>query len=72
MNNNKLKEFTQKIFDNMAGAMSAGLCYVGIGLGLGTCMGPMKTEKIVRDSGYSHFETLDIKSKVNLFYVAKV
>lgn len=41
------------------------------GLGLGTCMGPMKTEKLVRDAGYSHFEKLDIKSKVNLFYVAK-
>lgn len=41
------------------------------GLGLGTCMGPLKTEQLVRDAGYSHFETLDIKSKVNLFYVAK-
>ncbi len=42
------------------------------GPGLGTCMGPMKTEKLVRDAGYSHFEKLNIKSKVNLFYLAKL
>lgn len=34
MNKDTLKEFTQKIFDDMAGAMSADLCYVGIKTGL--------------------------------------
>lgn len=41
------------------------------GPGLGTCMGPEKTEKLVREAGFSHFEHLNIKSQVNLFYAAR-
>lgn len=38
------------------------------GMGLGTCLGPKKTEEILKLAGFNEFETLDIKSKVNLFY----
>lgn len=41
------------------------------GCGLGTCMGPQQTEKLVRSAGFSHFELLPIKSQVNLFYLAR-
>lgn len=41
------------------------------GPGLGTCMGPAKTEQLIRAAGFSHFEPLNIKSQVNLFYAAK-
>lgn len=41
------------------------------GPGLGTCMGPKKAESLVRNAGFSHFEILDIKSQVNLFYLAR-
>jgi 2-polyprenyl-3-methyl-5-hydroxy-6-metoxy-1,4-benzoquinol methylase len=40
------------------------------GPGLGTCMGPAKTEKLVRAAGFRSFRTLDIKSMTNLFYAA--
>lgn len=40
------------------------------GPGLGTCMGPGATEKLVREAGFSAFRPLDIKSQVNLFYAA--
>lgn len=40
------------------------------GPGLGTCMGPTLTESLVREAGFGHFERLDIKSQVNLFYRA--
>ena len=38
------------------------------GPGLGTCMGPARTEALMREAGFSRFEKLDIKSQVNLFY----
>lgn len=42
------------------------------GEGLGTCMGPGKAEELIRGTGFSHFEILDIKSQVNLFYLVRV
>jgi hypothetical protein len=41
------------------------------GPGLGTCMGPAQTERLVRDAGFTHFERLDIKSQTFLFYAAR-
>src|SRR5262249_30187527 len=41
------------------------------GPGLGTCMGPSRTEELVRQAGVGRFEKLDIKSPVNLFYAAQ-
>jgi 2-polyprenyl-3-methyl-5-hydroxy-6-metoxy-1,4-benzoquinol methylase len=41
------------------------------GPGLGTCLGPAATEKLVRDAGFGRFERLDIKSLTNLFYAAR-
>ncbi|MEA3193718.1 MAG: hypothetical protein QOD26_2051 [Betaproteobacteria bacterium] len=41
------------------------------GPGLGTCMGPAATEKLVREAGFGRFERLDIKSLTNLFYAAR-
>ena len=41
------------------------------GPGLGTCMGPAATEKLLRRAGFTRFERLDIKSPVNLFYAAR-
>ena len=42
------------------------------GPGLGTCLGPAATEKLVRDAGFSRFERLEgIKSLTNLFYAAR-
>lgn len=41
------------------------------GPGLGTCMGPTRTERLVREAGYSRFEQLAIKSQVNLFYAVR-
>jgi 2-polyprenyl-3-methyl-5-hydroxy-6-metoxy-1,4-benzoquinol methylase len=41
------------------------------GPGLGTCMGPALTERIVRDAGFAHFERLPIKSQSYLFYAAR-
>lgn len=38
------------------------------GVGLGACLGPRKTEQILREAGFGRFEKLDIKSQVNLFY----
>ena len=40
------------------------------GPGLGTCLGPSRTEELVRQAGFGRFEKLDIKSPVNLFYAA--
>jgi SAM-dependent methyltransferase len=40
------------------------------GPGLGTCMGPAQTEKLVRAAGFSALRPLDIKSMTNLFYAA--
>ncbi len=41
------------------------------GPGLGTCMGPGTTEKLVREAGFSSFDILPVKSQVNLFYAAR-
>ena len=41
------------------------------GPGLGTCLGPAQTERLVREGGFSHFEQLNIKSTTNLFYAAR-
>ncbi|HET7364540.1 MAG TPA: class I SAM-dependent methyltransferase [Burkholderiales bacterium] len=41
------------------------------GPGLGTCMGPKKTEQLLREAGFREFRALDIKSMTNLFYAAK-
>jgi len=41
------------------------------GPGLGTCLGPAATEKLVREGGFKRFEKLDIKSLTNLFYAAR-
>jgi ubiquinone/menaquinone biosynthesis C-methylase UbiE len=40
------------------------------GPGLGTCMGPKQTEKLVREARFTAFRILDVKSQVNLFYAA--
>jgi len=40
------------------------------GPGLGTCMGPGQTEKLLREAGFRGFRMLDIKSMTNLFYAA--
>jgi 2-polyprenyl-3-methyl-5-hydroxy-6-metoxy-1,4-benzoquinol methylase len=41
------------------------------GPGLGTCMGPATTEKLLKEAGFASFRILDVKSQVNLFYAAK-
>ncbi len=41
------------------------------GPGLGTCMGPARTEQLLRSSGFSRFRQLPIRSQVNLFYAAQ-
>jgi SAM-dependent methyltransferase len=41
------------------------------GPGLGTCMGPARMEKLLREAGFGRFDVLDIKSQVNLFYAAR-
>jgi ubiquinone/menaquinone biosynthesis C-methylase UbiE len=41
------------------------------GPGLGTCLGPGRTEALVRAAGFSTFEKLNIRSSVNLFYAAR-
>ena len=40
------------------------------GPGLGTCMGPAQTEKLVREAGFRSCRMLDLKSMTNLFYAA--
>jgi SAM-dependent methyltransferase len=40
------------------------------GPGLGTCMGPGATEKLLKEAGFTRFRVLDVKSQVNLFYAA--
>ena len=40
------------------------------GPGLGTCMGPAQTEKLLREAGFKGFKMLDLKSMTNLFYAA--
>jgi len=41
------------------------------GPGLGTCLGPARTEALVREAGFSRFERLPIKSQSYLFYGAR-
>jgi SAM-dependent methyltransferase len=41
------------------------------GPGLGTCLGPARTEHLLREAGFRHFERLNIKSATNLFYAAR-
>jgi 2-polyprenyl-3-methyl-5-hydroxy-6-metoxy-1,4-benzoquinol methylase len=41
------------------------------GPGLGTCLGPAATEKLVREAGFHDFRLLEIKSMTNLFYAAR-
>ena len=41
------------------------------GPGLGTCLGPTRTQALVRGAGFGSFEQLDIRSPVNLFYAAR-
>jgi hypothetical protein len=41
------------------------------GPGLGTCMGPATAEKLLTEAGFKSFKILDVKSQVNLFYVAR-
>jgi 2-polyprenyl-3-methyl-5-hydroxy-6-metoxy-1,4-benzoquinol methylase len=41
------------------------------GPGLGTCMGPERLTRLLQDAGFSRVETLDIKSQVNAFFVAR-
>lgn len=41
------------------------------GAGLGTCLGPAGTERVVREAGFRQFKILDIKSQTNLFYAAQ-
>jgi 2-polyprenyl-3-methyl-5-hydroxy-6-metoxy-1,4-benzoquinol methylase len=41
------------------------------GPGLGTCLGPAATEKLLREAGFRHVERLDLKSLTNLFYAAR-
>lgn len=41
------------------------------GPGLGTCMGPSRTEALMREAGFTDFERLDLKSQVNLFYAVR-
>ena len=41
------------------------------GPGLGTCLGPARTEALVREAGFTRFERLPIKSQSYLFYGAR-
>jgi hypothetical protein len=41
------------------------------GPGLGTCMGPARTQALLQESGFSRFQALDIKSPVLSFYAAR-
>lgn len=54
------------LFHCMTQSLAAG------GPGLGTCLGPARTEALVREAGFRQFDRLDIKSPVNLFYMARV
>ncbi len=42
------------------------------GPGLGACMGPARSEELIRAAGFSQFRQLNIRSQVNLFYAVKV
>jgi len=38
---------------------------------LGTCMGPARTEKLLREAGFTRFQQLDIKNQTNVFFAAR-
>jgi len=42
------------------------------GPGLGTCLGPAATMKLLRESGFGRVEQLNLKSLTNLFYAARI
>ncbi len=52
------------LFHCMTQSLAAG------GPGLGTCMGPAQTQKLLREAGFRNVKMLDIKSMTNLFYSA--
>ncbi len=41
------------------------------GPGLGTCMGPARTQELMKEAGFSDFEALDIRSPVLSFYAVR-
>lgn len=41
------------------------------GPGLGTCMGPAQTERLLREAGFTGCDRLDIRSQTHLFYAAR-
>ena len=41
------------------------------GPGLGTCMGPARTEALLRKAGFSRFAPVDVRSQTNLFFAAQ-
>ena len=54
MDKDKVKAFADRVFVDMAGAMTAGMGYVGVKTGLFRAMagkGPMQVEDVVRESG---------------------
>jgi hypothetical protein len=53
------------LFHCMTQSLAAG------GPGLGTCMGPGRTEALLRAAGFGSVEMLDIRSQTNLFYAAR-
>jgi 2-polyprenyl-3-methyl-5-hydroxy-6-metoxy-1,4-benzoquinol methylase len=53
------------IFHCMTQSLAAG------GPGLGTCLGPARTEELVRKCGFQQFQRLEIRSLTNLFYAAR-
>jgi hypothetical protein len=53
------------LFHCMTQSLAAG------GPGLGTCLGPARTEALIRAAGFGQFERLAVKSPVNLFYAAR-
>ena len=54
MDKDKVKNFADRVFGDMAGAMTAGMGYVGVKTGLFRAMagkGAMKVEDVARESG---------------------
>jgi len=41
------------------------------GPGLGTCMGPARTEALLREAGFTEVKQVDIRSQTNMFYAAR-
>lgn len=57
--------YGMSVFHCMTQSLAAG------GVGLGTCLGPAGMESLVRQAGFSHFEVLEIKSQMSLFYAVR-